>query len=232
MLIASKTRYVPTAVNMIVLQGDDSMYYYMHRSLYDQCVVLDDLYYSRQEALYRQLGVEPDNIPEICSKYLGILPRPVAILAPFLVLVNGREALDTIEDVCGAISSMSMSLDFRRLFKVPAEVRASIKFSLSVREEYKVQWDRFFQETPTLDQVSFSSAASHVAAAADAPITVTSEDDDDDFDPDAIMAAMRERDAAIMGGSYSAPVAEQEEDEPEEEEEKPVSGFSILKGMV
>ena len=47
---------------------------------------------------------------------------------------------------------------------MPATVRASIKFSLSVREEYRVQWDRFFVETPTFEQV-YSGEAHTVRSA-------------------------------------------------------------------
>lgn len=237
MLIVSKTRYVPTAVNMTILQGSDDLFYYVHRSLYDQCVVLDDLYASKPEMLYRQLGIEDGTAPEVCERFTAALPRPLNVLVPFLLLVSGYEELDTVEDVCGALSSMSMSLDFRRLFKVPPAVRSSIKFSLSVREEYKVQWDRFFQETPTLDQVSYSQHREVPVAApvSTAPVTVVSEDDDDDFDPEAIMAAMRERDAAFMEDSSPTTFTHTEEDTEEEEaaeEEKPVSGFSLLKGML
>ena len=57
MLVRSKTRYVPTAVNMIVLQGEDGTYYYLHRALYDQCVVLRDQYINLLPSFYSSLAL-------------------------------------------------------------------------------------------------------------------------------------------------------------------------------
>jgi hypothetical protein len=97
-----------------------------------------------------------DKHPVICDTFMEIVPEPIDILGPFLSLVTGCEELDSIEDMCGALSSMSMSVDFRRMFKVPMEIRQAVKFSLRVREEYRIQWDRFFMETPEFEVVQFA----------------------------------------------------------------------------
>ena len=152
MLIVSEERYVPTAVNMMVLQGADEMFYYVHRSLYDQCAILHDLYGEHIEGLYRLLGWEAE-IPDVCEDFYLEAPNPISILAPFLTLIGDCGALEDIEEMCGALSSMSMSIDFRKMLKVPMQVRQSVKFSLHVREEYRVQWDRFFSETPTYEEI-------------------------------------------------------------------------------
>lgn len=232
MLIASNTRYVPTAVNMIVLQGEDGMYYYMHRSVYDQCVILRDQYIHLLPSFYKLFNLETEH-PAVCDKFMDIVPEPLDILGPFLSLVKGCEELDDIEDMCGAISSMSMTVDFRKMFKVPAAVRQSIKFSLSVREEYRVQWDRFFLETPTLEQVSFVPAP--VASASPSVI----QDDDgelaevvytgDSYSTDDLLAQL-ERD---MAGANDSVISDAEDRLDEEEEAVPraKSGFAMLRGL-
>lgn len=162
------------------------------------------------------------------------VPEPIDILAPFLALVTGCDELDNLDDMCGAISSMSMTVDFRKMFKVPAAVRSSIKFSLSVREEYRVQWDRFFLETPTLEQVY--SAQPPVPAVSrpltpDESVAIVEEDGEavevtytgESYDMDDLMSRLD----AISGES-------EEDEEPEEEEEvkpKAKSGFAMLRGM-
>lgn len=238
MLIASKNRYVPTAVNMTVLQGDDGMYYYLHRALYDQCVVLHELYNTNLTGYYK-LITDSDVTPANVMTFAAHTPAPLAILAPFLSFVTKSEELTTIEDMCGAISAMSMSVDFHRMLRVPSTVRQSIKFSLSVREEYKIQWDRFFAETPTLDEVSYSKRAVRVDATpipAERPrATAPSVDDDIVIAPEDVpdgeeADALRELLASLQDGSVF------ETDEPEAPVQQSAgstkSGFSMLKGMV
>ena len=233
MLIRSTNRYVPTAVNMIVLQGADGMYYYLHRSLYDQCVVLRDQYINLIPSFYKLLGFE-DTHPAVCDEFMKSVPEPLDILAPFLALISGCEELDNLDDMCGASSSMSMTVDFRKMFKVPAAVRSSIKFSLSVREEYRVQWDRFFMETPTLEQVySAQPPAPSVSRplTQDESVAIVEEDGEavevtytgESYDMDDLMSLL---DAAEEEAEADA--------EPEEEEEvkpKAKSGFAMLRGM-
>lgn len=239
MLIRSDTRYVPTAVNMIVLQGEDGAYYYLHRSLYDQCVILRDQYIGLIPSFYKLLGFEGEH-PKVCDTFMESVPEPLDILAPFLGIITDCEKLDNIDDMCGAISSMSMSVDFRKMFKVPATVRASIKFSLSVREEYRVQWDRFFVETPTFEQV-YSGEAHTVRSA---PIG-SSEDSVGIIEEDGEAVEV-----SYTGGAYdmddlmrmldAASEAAEEEDEfggssttEEVVEDRPKvkSGFAMLKGL-
>ena len=83
MLIRSDTRYVPTAVNMIVLQGEDGAYYYLHRSLYDQCVILRDQYIGLIPSFYKLLGFEGEH-PKVCDTFMESVPEPLDILPPSL----------------------------------------------------------------------------------------------------------------------------------------------------
>lgn len=232
MLVRSETRYVPTAVNMQVLQGEDGMYYYVHRSLYDQCVILRDQYHNLMPALYKLLGFEGTH-PEFCDTFAAAVPEPLDILGPFLTLVTDAEKLEGIEEMCGALSSMSMSVDFRKMFKVPASVRASIKFSLSVREEYRVQWDRFFMETPTLEQVQHPTVISAPASVTTAINETADSEEEEEYIFTGGDVSEEELLAAMMGVGYvdtSATSADEEEEE-EEEPEKAPSGFAMLKGL-
>lgn len=233
MLIRSTNRYVPTAVNMIVLQGTDGMYYYLHRSLYDQCVVLRDQYINLIPSFYKLLGFE-DTHPSVCDEFMKSVPEPLDILAPFLALISGCEELDNLDDMCGAISSMSMTVDFRKMFKVPAAVRSSIKFSLSVREEYRVQWDRFLMETPTLEQVY--SAQTPVPSVSrpltqDESVAIVEEDGEavevtytgESYDMDDLMS--------MLDAAEEEAEADEELEEEEEVKPKAKSGFAMLRGM-
>lgn len=231
MLIVSDKRYVPTTVNMIVLQGEDGLFYYMHRSLYDQCVLLYNTYSTRLDGAYKQLGFENmAAAPEPCHNFTDRTPEPIKILGPFLSLVTGCENLHSIEDMCGAITAMSMSINFSKLFRVPADVRSSIKFSLSVREEYKVQWDRFFMETPLLEQVSFSSTDISMPVTAD----IAEETAEDVYDS---LLNMEVGDIFDEEGEEEVDSPDTEEEtaeveKKEEEAEKPKTGFGMLLNMV
>mgnify|MGYP001102516382 CR=1 FL=1 len=129
-----------------------------------------------------------------------------------------------------------MTIDFRKMFKVPAAVRQSIKFSLSIREEYRVQWDRFFMETPTLEQVSFSSAGGGKSS-------TTGGDEDEDtgdytytgegsYSMDDLFARMDADMENASTGEEGSHYYEADAEEEEAEEEKPrsKSGFALLKG--
>lgn len=235
MLIVSKTRYVPTAVNMIVLQGKDDYFYYLHRSLYDQCVILRDQYLHLLPSFYKLLGFDGAH-PAVCDTFMERAPEPMDILGPLLTLVTGCEQLETIEDMCGALSSMSMSIDFRRMFKVPVQVRQSIKFSLSVREEYRVQWDRFFLETPEFAQISLRMVRTQgpMEARERGEIQLPEEEDineivytgDVAYNMDDLLAQMNEwEEAEKEVDGAEAPSAEKEV------EETPKSGFAMLRGL-
>lgn len=151
MLVVSEKRLVPVHINTIVLQGDDGMYYYMHRDFYDQMVVLTDTYVhgDKVDVLTQKLfGKDFKEFPTNVQEFYDRVPWPVKMAAPFLMLVNKVEQLTEFVDLVGAVSVMSMSLNMRMMTKLPKEVLAAVTFSLHVREEYQPTWDRFFQENP------------------------------------------------------------------------------------
>lgn len=150
MLVVSNKRLVPVQINTTILQGDDGNYYYLHRDLYDQLVILADSYDNgeRLDLLIKTLVGEDKALPENLQRFYDTVPLPLKLAAPFLLQVKGCEDLDTIEDMCGALTVISMSVNLRRILKVDKSLRAAATFSLHVREEYRTHWDRFFQENP------------------------------------------------------------------------------------
>lgn len=153
MLVVSNKRLVPVQINTTVLQGEDGNYYYLHRDLYDQLTVLWDVYHygEQMHTLAHQVKESLNGYetwPENIKRFYDTVPAPLKAAAPFLALVEHVEELETIEDMCGALTVISMSINMRRLPLVARELRAALSFSLHVREEYKPQWDRFFQENP------------------------------------------------------------------------------------
>lgn len=144
MIIYSDTRYVPTDINMMVIRGNNNRgYYYVHRLLYDQAVVLYDLYSDDIELLVNSIIGITDMRDDV-AYFLDNVPPPLNILGPFLLLV--KEPLTELRDMVGAIHVLSGPFDFRAMLKVPVEVRNRVpRFSLSIKEEYELAWDRFFQ---------------------------------------------------------------------------------------
>lgn len=153
MLIMSAERLVPLSTNTLVLEDSQGRYYYVHRSLYDQAVILSDTYADNMQMLYSLLGAV--NPPQVCKTFFEEAPAPINVLGAYLVFVEDADQLEDMEVMCGALSVMAMTMNFRRIPQVKAELRQSVKFSLRIREEYKMHWDRFFAEAPRLDQVSF-----------------------------------------------------------------------------
>lgn len=145
MLIYSESRLVPTDVNMMTIRAKDNIgYFYIHRSLYDQAVVIDDIYGEAPEKL-REALTGKDATREDLAVFEEKAPKPIAILSNFLLLVDAP--LDTFEDMVGAIHVMSGPVNLRNMLKFSFEMRNTPHFSLSIREEYQLAWDRFFQNT-------------------------------------------------------------------------------------
>lgn len=158
MLICSDSRVYPTNINIMTLQSRERKYFYVHRSLYDQAVIIRDRYNGKEGELVDALGWT-DKVPDCVAYFRLVVPEPLDILGFFLLLIRDCQQLDddgcTIEDLCGAIHSMSTSTNFRNMLKFPKDVRSSISFSLTIKEEYELSWDRFFQESIPYDEDMF-----------------------------------------------------------------------------
>lgn len=157
MLIFSKERFVPTDVNMMIIAAkDESGYFYVHRSLYDQAVILSDIYGEEFPTLIRAITGKEDSRSDV-DKFFEEVPAPLNVLGAYLLLVKSE--LEDIVDMIGAIHVMSGPLHFRRMLQIPFEMRnVTPSFSLSIKEEYKLAWDRFFKNTiPYSDDLYFRS---------------------------------------------------------------------------
>ena len=145
MLIYSAERYVPTDVNILTIRAKFGLgYIYVHRSLYDKAVVLSDLYKDKLPELVRMLTGN-DEIREDVQFFYDNIPEPINILGAFLSFIT--KELEELEDMVGAIHVMSGPLDFRRMIQVPFEIRQQApRFSLSIKEEYQLSWERFFTQ--------------------------------------------------------------------------------------
>lgn len=145
MLIYSENRYISTETNMMIIRAkDDIGYYYVHRGLYDQAVILSDLYKDDYKLLCEVISGKDETRVDV-DLFVETLPTPINILGCFLLLVE--EPLEELLDMVGAIHVMSNSINFRKLITLPIEVRANVEFSLSIREEYELPWDRFIKES-------------------------------------------------------------------------------------
>ena len=146
MLIYSKDRLVPTDVNMMVIRAKDNVgYFYIHRALYDQAVVIHDIYGEDPSNLIKSLTGKEESREDV-DYFLENVPTPINIFGPYLLLI--KETLSDFEDMVGAIHVMSGPLHLRNMLKIPFEMRNTMpSFSLSIQEEYQLAWDRFFQNT-------------------------------------------------------------------------------------
>lgn len=144
MLIYSNKRLVPTDVNMMVIRDKDNTgYFYIHRALYDQAVIIHDIYSKDFSVLLKQLVGDTTSRSDV-DYFLENAPVPINALGPFLILI--KEPLTDYIDMIGALHVMSGPIHLRNMLKVPIEMRNSIpSFSLSIKEEYQLAWDRFMQ---------------------------------------------------------------------------------------
>ncbi len=171
MLVFNEERLVPTDLNVLVFaMEDESGYFYIHRSLYDQAVILNDLYRDNVSELIQTLSGDTQ-IRDDVEYFMSKAPEPISILGPFLLLV--KEPIDTFIDMAGALSVISMQCDLRNMIRVPAEVRASLKYSLHIKEEYQLSWDRFLASSiPYKKPVLLSPYEQTPVATTEQPVAV------------------------------------------------------------
>lgn len=222
MLILSTERYLPGQVNMMVIKDSYNNYYYIHRLLYDMAVIIDDRYSEHPTDLVAALtGNENTAIPEVITHFLEVVPRPINILGYYLLLI--QDSIDDFEliDCCGALHVMSGVFSFREFLKVPKELRRNVRFSVSIKEEYELGWDRFFQEAVPyvgVNKPASSEPLPTTLEAGDLPDDLAGLDEEMEFDFD-------------FGDSESG--EEEDVSAPVVEAPKPPvnSGLSKLKGL-
>ena len=239
MLIYTRERLLPANINMIVLTDNDGGYYYLHRSLYEQAVIVEDRYKEHIDDLIRALGSDPDVTRPTCVSYfVAKAPRPINILGYYLHLIDNVYQLDdlSMETLCGAIHVMSSVLNFREFLKIPKEARAGVSFSLSIREEYEVSWDRFFQEAIPYSSISTNNVTHYqpqksvATTTSGEELTLENAETEEDFlalldeDFEIELPSMDDEDEEEVVAETPAP-------EPVIEEPKKPSGLSLLGGM-
>jgi hypothetical protein len=147
MIVFSKERFLPTTPNVIVLTDKEGNYYYVHRDVYDMAIVLSD----RHDLDSVKAIVEGTYNSDAVEYYYLTAPKPVNILAPFLSLVTG-ELENDIELLTGVIHAISGATNLREFVRLKRELRKTVTFSLNVKEEYEMAWDRFFNTAVPYDE--------------------------------------------------------------------------------
>lgn len=141
MIVASETRYVPVTPGYLTMQDSEGLYYYVHRTLFEQAVVMQDRYGEDIDTLRNQIGGNQDFVA--IEKFVEYVPKPINIMGYFLALL--QEDIEDFEDIIGAMDVISTALNLRNLIKQPASIRQSVSFSVSIQNEYRDAWDLFFQ---------------------------------------------------------------------------------------
>jgi len=145
MLVYNDKRLVPTDVDVMVLQDASQNYFYIHRMLYDQTVILEDKYHGDYHKLAQDI-MAPNPVPTDRSDvdfFFEHTPHPINILAPFLLLCP--EAFDDLVDMVGALHVMSNTFSFKRIPETDPSIRLNaMRFSMSIKEEYQLGWNNFF----------------------------------------------------------------------------------------
>lgn len=183
MIVFHEERIVPTDVNVLVFAGANSSgYFYVHRNLYDQAVVISHLYDEDITKLCEELGGSSEMRDDV-EYFYQMTPSPIRALAPFLLLV--KENVDNYVDMVGAIHVMSTQFDLLKMISVPESVRASLKFNLRITEEYQLAWDRFIGSSMTYSKpVLLPPYASQISLEGTPVSRGSGYNDDDDDDED------------------------------------------------
>ena len=156
MIVVSDERYVPTTPGIITLQDADGVYYYVHKTLYEQATILEDRYGESIETLQKLIGGNPENVA--IEKFVKYVPRPVSIMGYFLALLT--DDIDDFEDAVGALDAMSSAINLRNLIKQPEAIRQTIRFGMSIRNEYRDSWEHFLQTCYSYDEVKAAMSGS------------------------------------------------------------------------
>lgn len=199
MLIYSEARYLPSELNMITLKCGDG-YLYIHRSLYDQIVVINDIYSTSKEMLIEHLTGKSESRGDV-DWFWDNIPSPVNVMAPFLLLVKSE--LEDFVDMIGAIHAMSGPVALRGLLRVPFEMRNTPSFSLSIKEEYQLSWERFFMLSTPFDQISIGGPVQMVAAPAQQMVAAPAQAVTSDVSDDGEDWAALQRDTSGPNGGPS-----------------------------
>lgn len=140
MITVSEERYVPVNPGYIVLQDREGLYYYVHRTFYEQAVVMQDRYGESIDTLKKLIG---GNSELSCIEvFVESAPVPLSIMGYFLALLS--DDVEEYVDIVGALDIIASAINLRNLIKQPEAIRQNVRFSMSVTNEYADGWQLFF----------------------------------------------------------------------------------------
>lgn len=155
MIVISKERFYYTNPNIIMLEKDDN-FFYSHRNVYDQAVILNYVYNSNIEDVLITLDPNFKNNNKAYEWLKENLPKPLNILAPFIYLVDS-DLGDDYEDYCGALQVITSQISVASYIKLDKSIRSGLSWSSSIKEEYRMSWDLFIQSSRTSIMGSISA---------------------------------------------------------------------------
>lgn len=209
MIVASETRYVPVTPGYLTLQDSEGLYYYVHRTFFEQAVVMQDRYGEDIETLQNQIGGNSGFVA--VQKFVDYVPKPINIMGYFLALL--QEDIEDFEDIIGAMDVISTALNLRNLIKQPASIRQSVSFSQSIQNEYQDMWDLFFQNCYEYEYLKSMLAGGGARSVEQAPARSRSnqssyapatEDDDEDEPVEELGLSYINPDGSIDMEKYNA----------------------------
>jgi hypothetical protein len=121
---------------------DNSNFVYLSKSTYDQALLLSDRFEGECTYLNEKINGKDRSMivnDHTIDYFFKNAPEPINILAPYLGLIDFKLDED-LEQLCGALHMLSMTIDFNEFSKVPDTVRANVRFSRSTIKRYKQNW--------------------------------------------------------------------------------------------
>lgn len=128
--------------NIIMLDSEeDNAYIYLSRGVYDQALLLSDRVEGELSYLRKLVAGDNPEHTEAITYFFNTAPAPLNVLAPYLGLVSGDVELhNDMEELCGVLHMLSMTIDFNEFTKVPPEVRSGVEFTKKSIWRYKQSW--------------------------------------------------------------------------------------------
>lgn len=197
---------IPNTVNMITLQDADGNFYYVSQFLYDQAVILYDRYSEDRISLRTMIGA---SYYDCCNTFFETAPEPINILGDFLGLIEGDLGEEpSMERMSGAISVMSMNINFRTMLTFPSNTRNQIRFPMRITNSYQKSYEMFY-----MDCLSYDDVMDRMRGAVPMPNGAQQEEDASD----SFMSFFEDD-----GGSFEPPVIPTAESAPSLEEVREV----------
>lgn len=225
MIVVSEDRYVPINPEYMVLQDADGFYYYVHRTFYEQSVIMEDRYGESTETLQKLIGGNSEfEAIEIYRKYV---PRPLNIMGYFLALLQ-NDITDFV-DIVGAMDTIASAINLRNLIKQPASIRQQVSFGMSVENEYKDIWTLFFNTSciPYAQLEGLLSGGSYVSTPVSSGYASTfTTDEAEEEDP--LEKAYREALEGFAEAAEAMPEMEAPNDKKDDTEPDEESGLGVL----